>query len=223
MICVGDSESLECFYSEEIDSDSENIIEYDNDNGIELDKNTWLSIVKEGWDHIKKIRVKNQEFTTPLLKIFLSSYKHNGLYELSLTKWSITEEHIKSFISSTALTNLKKLDLSNNPLDMTGLLYLANAPYLKNLEILILDNALKGEPTHDIEFYPSYLKKLKALSLANNNLHDKLQWFIDLGLFSHSASEWSQEHTFPVETNRLKMLNLTKWKLRNSDIDQLMK
>lgn len=87
------------------------------------------------------------------------------------------------------MKGLKKLDLSYNKIKISGLLHLVNSPYLAGLEILLLNNALVRDEVKYIEYYPSYLRSLKVLSLANNNLHNKLNYFVEMGMFSHSASE----------------------------------
>lgn len=87
-------------YGEEVDSDSDNIIDYDNDSQAPLVKKTCQNIIEQGLDQIKKIRVRNQHFTSPLIKIFLTAYKFNTVSELTLINVQITEFDIKCITSA---------------------------------------------------------------------------------------------------------------------------
>lgn len=69
-------------------------------------------------------------------------------------------------MNASSLKFLKKLDLSMNRIRTKGLMYLANSPYLANLEVLLLDECGIKEQYPYSQYYHCYIKKLRVLSLS---------------------------------------------------------
>ena len=96
---------------------------------------------------------------------------------------------------------------------------------MANLEVLILDNALIEEEVQYIEYYHSYLKNLRVLSLQGNKLSYSIKDIIVMGLLSHSFVECHQvkNENQEVAVPQLRTLNLKDCDLHDEHFDYLLK
>ena len=75
-------------------------------------------------------------------------------------------------------------------------------------------------------FYYNYFKRLRVLSLAQNNIRPWLKELMWIGLFSHSFTECNKSlnwNTEDVECNRLRTLDLSNWNIDISSLELMTK
>jgi len=87
---------------------------YDGFNKGKLNKNKCLLICEPTSDRIKKLKIWNQDLSIQNLKVFLVSYQKYNLAELIISMTTINLMDIKLAMNSAALSNLKRLNLSDN-------------------------------------------------------------------------------------------------------------